>query len=63
MISGPVTVTHGTSQWIITAEEIASYMGFTSKDENGVSTLVPYMDVTKLQPLLAQIAPAVPASP
>ena len=27
-------------------------MGFTSKDENGVSTLVPEMDVTKLQPLL-----------
>jgi vancomycin resistance protein YoaR len=63
MISGPVTLTHGTTKWTITAEEIASYMGFTSKDVNGVSTLVPEMDATKLQPLLAQVGPAVASEP
>jgi vancomycin resistance protein YoaR len=63
MISGPVTLTHGTSQWAITAQEIASYMGFTSKDVNGVSTLVPVMDATKLQPLLALVEPAVASEP
>ncbi len=63
MISGPVTLVHGTSQWTITAGQIASYMGFTSKDVSGVSTLVPEMDVTKLQPLLTQVAPAVASEP
>jgi vancomycin resistance protein YoaR len=63
MISGPVTLTHGTNQWVITAQEIASYMGFTSKDVNGVSTLVPEMDVTKLQPLLTLVTPAVASEP
>jgi vancomycin resistance protein YoaR len=63
MISGPVTVVNGSASWAITPEEIASYMGFTSKNENGVSTLVPQMDATKLQPLLTQIAPAVATDP
>ena len=63
MISGPVTVVNGGDSWTITAEQIASSMGFTSKNENGVSTLVPEMDVTKLQPLLTQIAPAVATDP
>jgi vancomycin resistance protein YoaR len=63
MISGPVKVVNGDNSWTITPEEIASYMGFTSKNENGVSTLVPEMDVTKLQPLLTQIAPAVATDP
>ena len=63
MISSPVTLTHGTTKWTITAGEIASYMGFTSKDVNGVSTLVPEMDATKLQPLLAQVEPAVASEP
>jgi vancomycin resistance protein YoaR len=63
MISGPVTIVSGTNSWTITPQQIASYMGFTSKDENGVSTLVPEMDVTKLQPLLDQITPAVAINP
>ena len=63
MISGPVTVVGGGNSWTITPKQIASYMGFTSKDESGVSTLVPEMDVTKLQPLLDQIGPAVATDP
>ena len=34
-------------------------MSFRSEMKNGVSTLVPFMDATKLQPLLDQIAPDV----
>jgi vancomycin resistance protein YoaR len=63
MISGPVTVTGGGKQWAVTADEIASYMGFKSEMRNGVSTLVPFMDATKLQPLLEQIAPDVATNP
>jgi vancomycin resistance protein YoaR len=63
MISGPVTIVNGSDSWTITAGQIASYMGFTSQNENGVSTLVPEMDVTKLQPLLTQIAPSVATDP
>jgi vancomycin resistance protein YoaR len=63
MISGPVTVTGGGKEWVITAGEIASYMGFKSEMKNGVSTLVPLMDASKLQPLLEQIAPDVATDP
>lgn len=63
MISGPVTLVHAKGSWTITAAQIASYMGFTSKDVNGVSTLVPEMDVTKLQPLLTVVAPVVASEP
>jgi vancomycin resistance protein YoaR len=63
MISGPITITAGGKEWVITAEEIASYMGFKSEMKNGVSTLVPFMDATKLQPLLDEIAPHVLTKP
>lgn len=63
MISGPVVLKHGLNTWTVTAQEIASYMGFTSKDVNGVSTLVPEMDATKLQPLLTLVGPAVASEP
>jgi vancomycin resistance protein YoaR len=59
MISGPITVTGGGKEWAITAEQIASYMGFKSEMKDGVSMLVPFMDATKLQPLLDEIAPHV----
>ena len=63
MISGPVTVTGGGKEWTVAPEEIASYMGFRAEMKNGVSTLVPFMDATKLQPLLDEIAPAVLQKP
>lgn len=59
MISGDVTVSNGAKTWKVTPEQIASYMGFRSDIQNGVSTLVPFMDATKLQPLLDKIAPDV----
>jgi vancomycin resistance protein YoaR len=63
MISGPVTVTDGDKDWSITPEEIAAYMGFRAEEKSGVSTLVPFMDPTKLQPLLDEIAPQVLQKP
>jgi vancomycin resistance protein YoaR len=63
MISGPVAVTGGGQSWTVTAEQIASYMGFTSEIKDGISILVPKMDATKLQPLLAQIDPLVATQP
>jgi vancomycin resistance protein YoaR len=63
MISGPVTVTGGDKKWIITPEEIASYMSFKAEMKGGISTLVPFMDTGKLEPLLGEIAPAVLQKP
>jgi vancomycin resistance protein YoaR len=63
MISGPISLMYGGKTWALSAEEIASHIGFTSEEQNGVSTLIPQMDVTKLQPLLAQIEPAVASEP
>jgi vancomycin resistance protein YoaR len=59
MLSGPITITGGGKEWTITADQIASYMGFKSEMKDGVSMLVPFMDATKLQPLLDEIAPHV----
>jgi vancomycin resistance protein YoaR len=59
MISGEVTVTSGDDDWTITPEQIASSMGFKAEMRDGRSTLVPFMDATKLQPLLDAIAPLV----
>ncbi len=63
MISGNVTVIDGDKSWSITPDEIASYMSFRSEVKNGVSTLVPFMDATKLQPTLDTIAPEVVKEP
>jgi vancomycin resistance protein YoaR len=63
MVSASVTVTDGDKHWTVTAGEIASYMSFTSEMKNGVSTLVPFMDSTKLKPLLDEIAPDVVTEP
>jgi vancomycin resistance protein YoaR len=63
MISDTVTVAYGDKSWTITPDEIASSMGFRSEMKNGVSTLVPFMDTTKLQPILDTIAPDVVKEP
>ncbi|HEX2986556.1 MAG TPA: VanW family protein [Chloroflexota bacterium] len=63
MISGPVRVSDGAKTWTLGAEDIASYMTFKSEIKNGVSTLVPYLDASGLQPLLDEIAPAVAKEP
>ena len=63
MISGDVTVTSGDDDWIITPERIASSMGFKAEIKDGRSTLVPFMDATKLQPVLDAIAPVVLQTP
>jgi vancomycin resistance protein YoaR len=63
MISAPVTVADGDKTWTVTPDTIASSMSFKSEMKNGVSTLVPFMDATKLQPLMDKIAPDVVKQP
>jgi len=63
MISAPVVVTNGDQKWILTPEDIGTYMDFASEDQNGVSTLVPYLSAEKMAPFFAQIAPLVANEP
>ena len=63
MISGNVTVLSGDDEWTMTPEQIASSMGFKAETTDGRSTLVPFMDATKLQSLLDTIAPLVLQTP
>ena len=63
MISADVTVTDGDKSWTVTPGQIASSMSFRSENKSGVSTLVPFMDATKLQPTLELIAPEVVKEP
>ena len=59
MIGAPITLASHGKTWTLTPEQIVSYMGFKSQDENGVSTLVPYIDDTKLAAFLDTVAPDV----
>jgi vancomycin resistance protein YoaR len=63
MISGPVTISGGGESWTLTADQIASCMSFRSQKIEGVSTLVPYLDATKLQSFFNDIAAAVRQKP
>jgi vancomycin resistance protein YoaR len=63
MIGNPIILTSDGKQWTITREQIASSMGFRSEDQNGVSTLVPFIDVARLQPFLETVAPEVVRKP
>ncbi len=42
MIGSPVTLKDGDKTWSLTPDQITAYMDFTSENQNGVSTLVPY---------------------
>ena len=55
MVSAPVTLVNGDKDWTLTTEEIAAYMDFTAKDQNGVSVLVPYLSADKMKPFFDQI--------
>ncbi len=63
MISADVTVVNGDDEWVISPEQIAASMGFKAEMKDGRSTLVPFMDVAKLQSLLDTIAPLVLQKP
>lgn len=63
MIGSPVVLKAGDRIWSLTAEQIAAYMDFASEDQNGVSTLVPYLSARKMGPFFENIAAAVDSEP
>jgi len=63
MIATSVKLTFGERTWGLTPEQIAEFMDFTSEDEGGVSTLVPYLSAERMRGLLDKVAEAVAKEP
>lgn len=63
MLSAPVMLTFKDKSWTITTSQIGSFMDFTSKDVNGVSTLQPYLSTAKMKTFLSSIAAKVAIDP
>ncbi|MCE5253818.1 MAG: VanW family protein [Actinomycetia bacterium] len=63
MIAAPVKLTFGDLTWTLTSEQIAEYMDFTAGEEDGVSTLVPYLSAERMSGLLDKVAKAVAKEP
>ncbi len=63
MVSASVKLTSGEKTWTLSPEDIALYMDFTSEDQGGVSTLVPYLSAEKMAPFFADIADGVATEP
>jgi len=63
MIATSVKLTFGERSWELTPEQIAESMDFTSKEEGGVSTLVPYLSAERMSGLLDKVGKAVAKEP
>lgn len=63
MISSAVVLKSGDSTWTLSPEQIGAYMDFTTKDENGISTLVPYLSAEKMSLFFSAIAEKVASKP
>jgi vancomycin resistance protein YoaR len=63
MIATSVKLTFGERTWSLTPEQIAEFMDFTSEEEGGVSTLVPYLSADRMSGLLDKVAEAVAKKP
>jgi vancomycin resistance protein YoaR len=63
ILGGPVTLTHLDKTWTFTPDQIASYLDYTSKLVNGVSTLVPYISAEKMAPFFNDIAAGIDIPP
>jgi vancomycin resistance protein YoaR len=63
MISSSVSLTDGDDSWTLTAEQVAAYMDFTVEDQDGVSTLVPFLSAKKMSAFFDEIAGAVAKDP
>jgi vancomycin resistance protein YoaR len=63
MMSAPVILTGKAQSWTLTAQEIVSYMDFSSQIQNGVSTLVPYLSADKMKAFFDSIAGQVATKP
>jgi vancomycin resistance protein YoaR len=63
MTDSPLKLTDGDHSWTLTPEEIVAYMDFSSKMQDGVSILVPYLSADKMAPFLKNVAADVATSP
>jgi vancomycin resistance protein YoaR len=63
MISSPVVLKNRDKTWILSPEQIATYMDFASENRNGVSTLVPYLSAARLGPFFQTITGQVTSEP
>jgi vancomycin resistance protein YoaR len=55
MMSSALTLTSGSKTWAITPQQMANYFDFKVQQENGVSTLVPYLSAKKMSTLFADV--------
>lgn len=63
MISASVKLTSGDDVWTLSPEKIAGYMDFTSEDQGGVATLVPYLSAKKLGGFFDSISDKIATKP
>jgi vancomycin resistance protein YoaR len=63
MIGSLVVLQDGDKTWSLTPDQITAYMDFTSENQNGVSTLVPYLSAVKMAPFFDNIADQVATLP
>jgi vancomycin resistance protein YoaR len=63
MTDSPVKLVDRDRSWLLDREKIVAYMDFTSRDQNGVSILVPYLSAVKMKPFLDEVAGAVYTDP
>lgn len=63
MISGPVSLVLDDNAWKLTEEQIAAYLDFTTEDQGGVLTLVPFLSAAKMELFLEEVANTVYRSP
>jgi vancomycin resistance protein YoaR len=63
MTASPIQLTDGSRSWTLDTQGIIAYMDFASKEQDGVSILVPYLSATKMGPFLDELATAVAREP
>jgi vancomycin resistance protein YoaR len=63
MIGSPVVLKDGDKTWSLTPDQITAFMDFTSENQNGVSTLVPYISAVKMGLFFDGIAAEVATKP
>jgi vancomycin resistance protein YoaR len=63
MIGSPVALKDGDKTWSLTPDQITAFMDFTSENQNGVSTLVPYISAVKMGLFFDSIAAEVATKP
>jgi len=63
MIASPLVLREGDRTWELSPEHIAAYIDCAAEIRDGVSTLVAFLSVEKMAPLLAEIAATVNTEP